>query len=127
MSAYLIVAKGKHKGTSIAVKGDLFVIGSDPVCQLRIDHPRVGGQHRALVTREGKVFVRDLGSGQLTAVNDREVPAGGEWPLHDGDQLVAGPLRATVQIGETPPSQRSAEDWAFQTLEERGKKRGRED
>jgi len=122
-SAYLIVEKGKHRGTSIPVKGDLFLIGSDRVCQLRIDHPRVGGQHCALVTRDGKVFLRDLASGHLTAVNDREVPAGAEWPLHDGDRLLVGPLRAVVQVQETPPSQQSADDWTFKALEERGKQR----
>ena len=35
MKLYLIVARGKHKGMPIEIKGDLFLIGAKPMCQLR--------------------------------------------------------------------------------------------
>ena len=35
MKLYLIVSKGKQKGLPIPIKVDLFLMGSDSICQLR--------------------------------------------------------------------------------------------
>src|SRR5438093_449301 len=78
MKFYLIVASGKKRGMPIAVKVDLFTLGSDSVCQLRSKLPGIGPQHCALVTRENKVFVRDLDSGAETFVNGDPIPPGAE-------------------------------------------------
>ncbi|HET6576330.1 MAG TPA: FHA domain-containing protein [Fimbriiglobus sp.] len=118
MKFVLIAARGKHRGMPIPVEVDLFLIGSDHACQLRSHHPDVGRQHCALVTHGERVFVRDLGSGKPTRVNDRPMPPGEEWPLHKGDLLVVGPLAFKVSFHERPLSKRDMDDWALRVLDE---------
>jgi anti-anti-sigma regulatory factor len=118
MKFYLIVASGKHRGMPIPIEVDLFVIGSDPVCQLRANHPDVGPQHCALVTHGRRVFVRDLGSGKPTLVNNQPLPASEEWPLHKGDLVTAGPLAFKVSYHEKHLSKRDLDEWALRVLDE---------
>jgi anti-anti-sigma regulatory factor len=119
MKFYLIVAKGKKQGMPIPITVDLFLIGSDKVCQLRSGKPGIGPQQCALVTRERKVFVRDLNSGPPTLLNGALVPPGVEWPLHAGDRLEIGPLEFMIQFREKPLSQRDLEEWALKCLDHR--------
>lgn len=118
MRFYLIVAKGKHRGLPIPISVDLFVIGSAKTCQLRAQHPQMGEQHCALVSRGRKVFVRDLGTGMPTLVNGSELPGSEEWPLHKGDTVAAGPLEFRISFSEKQLSQRDLEEWALKTLDE---------
>ncbi len=120
MKYYLIVAKGKHRGLPIPINVDLFVIGTAKTCQLRAQHPLMGEQQCAIVNRERKVFVRDLGGGHPTLVNGSELPASEEWPLHKGDTVTAGPLEFRVRMSEKQLSQRDLEEWALKTLDEDG-------
>lgn len=114
---FLIVASGKHQGMPIPIKIDLFLIGSEPMCQLRSRLAGIGGQHCAVVARDRKVFVRDLDSGQPTLVNGELVPPGDEWPLHAKDRLVIGPLEFLIQFREKALSQRDLEEWALNCLD----------
>jgi anti-anti-sigma regulatory factor len=118
MKFYLIVAKGKHQGLPIPIEIDLFLVGSDKVCQLRSQADGIGAQHCAFVTRERKVFLRDLGSGEFTYVNDEPLPEHAEWPLHAGDHIRVGPLEFMIQFREKPLSQRDLEEWALRCLDE---------
>jgi anti-anti-sigma regulatory factor len=115
---YLIVAKGKHQGMPIPILQDLFLIGSSKECQLRSHLPGVAPQHCAIVLREGKVFVRDLGSGEATLVNGEVMPSGEEWPLHKGDRLEVGPFEFMLQFREKELSQRDLEEWALRCLDQ---------
>jgi anti-anti-sigma regulatory factor len=117
MKFYLIVAKGKHKGMPIEIKVDLFLIGSKKICQLHSNMEGVGEEHCALVTRERKVFLRDLDSGEATSLNGSVVPPGEEWPVHAGDMLEVGPLEFMIQFREKPLSQRDLEEWAAKCLD----------
>jgi hypothetical protein len=114
---YLIVAKGKKQGLPIPITVDLFLLGSDKVCQLRSELPGIGPQQCALVTRERKIFIRDLDSGNPTLVNGSLVPPGEEWPLHAGDRMQIGPLEFMIQFREKPLSQRDLEEWALRCLD----------
>ena len=118
MKLYLIVAGGKHKGMPILVTQDLFVMGTDEMCQLRTRLPGMGAQHCAILTRERKVFARDMGSGLPTMLNAELMPPGQEWPLHTGDRLIVGPLEFLIQFHERQLSQRDAEEWGFRCLED---------
>src|SRR5262245_55703332 len=118
MTYYIIVAKRKHLGLPIPIEIDLFLIGSDKLCQLRSQLEGIGPQHCAFVNRERKVFVRDLGSGEPTIVNDEAVPENSEWPLHAGDHIRVGPLEFMIQFREKPLSQRDLEEWALKCLDE---------
>src|SRR5262245_49896769 len=90
MKFYLIVAKGTRQGMPIPITVDLFLVGSDRICQLR--KRSLGKRHCAFVTRDKKVFVRDMDSGQSTIVNGAAIPPGEEWPLHAGDRVSVGNL-----------------------------------
>jgi anti-anti-sigma regulatory factor len=118
MKFYLIVAKGKHKGTPIPINADLFMIGRDKMCQLRSKLPEVGGKHCALVSRDRKVFIRDLHSGHPTMLNGNLVPPGEEWPTHKGDRIEVGPLEFKIDFSEKPLSQKDLEEWAAKSLDE---------
>ena len=118
MKFYLIVSKGKHRGMPIPIHVDLFLIGTEKACQLRAQHPEMGGQQCAMVVRGKKVFIRDLGSGKVTTVNGKEVPISEEWPLHKNDIVSAGPLEFRVSFHEKQLSQRDLEEWALKTLDD---------
>ncbi len=116
MKFYLIVAKGSKQGLPIPITVDLFLIGSDKMCQLR--KSSLGLKHCALVTRDKKVFVRDMDSGELTLVNGAAIPPGAEWPLHSGDRVSVGALEFMIQFRETGMAQKDLEEWASRCLDE---------
>jgi len=117
MKFYLIVARGKQKGFPIPITVDLFMIGSSEMCQLRARQPGIGEEHCALVTRERKVFIRDMNSGEPTTLNGTLVPPGEECPVHAGDRLEVGPLEFMIQFREKPLSQKDLEEWAARCLD----------
>ncbi len=115
MKFYLIVAKGSKQGMPIQVKIDLFLVGSDKICQLR--KASLGDRHCAFVTRDKKVFVRDMDSGQPTIVNNSAIPPGAEWPLHTGDRVAVGSLEFLIQFRELDLAEKDLEEWANSCLE----------
>ena len=74
MKVYLIVASGKRKGFPILLQQNLFMMGSEDICQLRSPLPGVAPRHCAVRIDERKVFVRDLGSDEGTIVNGSRMP-----------------------------------------------------
>src|SRR5438445_6985602 len=118
MKFYLIVAKGRHQGLPIPIEVDLFMIGTDKLCQLRSKADDIGPQHCALVARERKVFIRDLGSGLPTYVNGETLPEHAEWPLHASDRIKVGSLEFVIPLREKPLSQRDLAEWALRCLAE---------
>lgn len=118
MKFYLIVAKGKKQGFPIPIEVDLFMIGSDKMCQLRAQHEDIGEKHVVLVTRGKKVFVSDQNSGHATLINGEIMEGGAEWALHSGDMLEVGPLKFMVQYREKALSQRDLEEWALSCLDQ---------
>ena len=116
MKFFLIVAKGRKQGLPIPVSADLFIIGSDKMCQLR--KRSLGPRHCAFVTRNKKVFVRDMDSGAPTLVNGSAIPTGGEWPLHTGDRVTVGTLEFLIQFREHAMAQKDLEEWAMRCLDE---------
>jgi anti-anti-sigma regulatory factor len=119
MRYYLIVANGKHKGLPIPIEGiDLFLIGTGPMCQMKLTpHPEFGEQHCAIVTRGKKVFIDALDNQRVTLVNGEPITGGSEWPLHPGDRLVVGPLELMVQFNERVLSKRDLDAWALRCLD----------
>jgi len=117
MKLYLIVAKGPRHGLPIPVKANLFLIGSQAICQLRSNQAGVAPLHCAVVCRDRKVFAQDLDSGEPTLVNGDRITPGAEWPLHKRDTLVAGPLEFMIQFSEKELSQRDLEEWALRCLD----------
>ncbi len=118
MKFFLIVAKGKKQGLPIPIEVDLFLIGSDKICQLRANHDSIGEQHCGIQVRDRKVFVRDFDSGHPTLINDEAMPPSEEWPLHPGDLIEVGPLKFMINYHEKALSQRDLEEWALKCLDQ---------
>jgi anti-anti-sigma regulatory factor len=116
MKFYLIVARGSKKGLPIPITVDLFILGSDRMCQLRAK--QFPPEQCALIVRENKVFVRDMDSGATTLVNGTAIPPASEWPLHAGDHLEVGSLEFVIQVRERGLSQRDLEEWAATCLDQ---------
>ena len=116
MKFYLIVAKGSKKGMPIPITVDMFFFGSDKMCQLRAKN--FPPKQCALIVRENKVFVSDMGSGESTLVNGSAIPTASEWPLHAGDHLEVGNLEFIIQVHEKGLSQRDLEEWAASCLDD---------
>jgi pSer/pThr/pTyr-binding forkhead associated (FHA) protein len=116
-SYYLIVANGNSRGMPIPISADLFMIGNDKMCQLRPQLAEIGDRHCALVTRDGKVFVRDLSSGYPTLLKGDLIAPGEEWPAHTGDRIGVGPLELLIQYREKPLWGRDLEEWGAKCLD----------
>jgi anti-anti-sigma regulatory factor len=117
MKVYLIVASGKRKGFPILLQQNLFMLGSDEVCQLRSPLPGIAARHCAVRVDDRKVFVRDLGSDEGTLVNGSRMPPSEEWALHKGDRIAVGPLEFMVQFTELNLKKNDAEEWALKCLD----------
>jgi anti-anti-sigma factor len=117
----LIVEVGRAKGQAIEVKGAKFVIGRDPRCQLRPSSELISRLHAVIEQREGRVFVRDLGTKNGTIVNER-VLHGQEVEVSNGDRVQVGLLEFSLSIGDRPghatptPAPPKAEDEALAYL-----------
>jgi anti-anti-sigma factor len=96
----VVVTRGRWQGKKIPVSRSPFLIGRDPACQLRPASVVVSNRHCALVLREGKAFVQDLGSRNGTFLNDK--PLSGEQQLKHGDALRIGPLDFDIELETVP-------------------------
>ena len=90
------------KGTSGSVINEVFLlserllIGRADDCDIRIDQEAVAAHHaEVMLNDEGKVRVRDLGSGSGTRVNGEKIIASA---LMGGDELHIGNCRLMLQV-----------------------------
>ncbi|HEX8198932.1 MAG TPA: FHA domain-containing protein [Isosphaeraceae bacterium] len=100
-SVRLIVLAGHAQGQAIAIRSARFTIGRDPSCQLRPNSALISRQHAVIERREGRVYVRDLGSKNGTWVNDRRLRADEEVEVGDADRFQVGslPFRFAIGVG----------------------------
>lgn len=96
MSVKLVVARGVHEGTVIAITGPQFLIGRLSRCHLRAASLLVSRRHCVLYLNDGDLTVCDLNSTNGTFVNGQRVE--GELELQHGDRLKVGPLVFIVQM-----------------------------
>jgi len=101
MPLSLLVVRGPIQEQVIPVPGLEFCIGRDPGCDLCVTNMMISRRHAVLVTRHGKVLVRDLGSRNGTYVNGTAVTD--ECELRHADRLQLGPVEYRVQL-EPPVS-----------------------
>ncbi len=88
--SHLIVLRGPSLGDFFALEGDDLVLGSDPFrADIVVRDVEVSPKH-ARIYREpgGGYLIRDLGTGENTAVNEEIL--GGELALSDGDRISLG-------------------------------------
>jgi predicted component of type VI protein secretion system len=79
------------------------VIGRDPRCQLRPASEAISRVHTRIDQREGRVFVRDMGTTNGTLVGERLLQ-GEEAEAHDGDRIQIGPLIFTLSVAAVAPA-----------------------
>jgi pSer/pThr/pTyr-binding forkhead associated (FHA) protein len=83
----VIVAPAEEKGRSFELNGEL-TVGRAPGCQVALQDNYVSQLHARVFTRDGGVWVEDLGSTNGTYLNDQRVSA--PLALRRGDQLKVG-------------------------------------
>lgn len=110
MKFFLVAANGPKMGLPISINVDLFLLGSDTICQLRAKN--LGERQCALVTRHDRVFVRDFNSGEPTHVNGKLLPPGAEWPIHAGDCLEVGHLQFLIHFENNILATKDLDEWA---------------
>jgi Nif-specific regulatory protein len=92
---YLSAQTGATKGRTWLLGSDVVVVGRGADCQIAIDDSLVSRKHCEIVSTDGGLLVRDLGSGNATLVNGRPVT---ESPLRPGDELAIGRTVLLVTI-----------------------------
>src|SRR3989337_825466 len=98
MKLKLIVLAGAKEGLEIPLKKDKFLIGRAKECSLRAGSEAISRRHCAIVRKEGRCTVRDLGSRNGTYVND--VRISDEVALSAEDELRVGPLNFRIAAVE---------------------------
>ncbi len=110
--AYLIDLKNPASTFSL---GNLFVIGSDVQCDLKLSEDFVSARHARIEKKEQGYLVRDLRGGFGTRVNECETTE--SW-LQDGDEVQVGDsIFAFSEEAPTTPGigiHSKNEDWAAQ-------------
>ena len=91
----------KWKGTRIPALHSPFVIGRNPGCHLRSGSATVDDRHCALLTRNGRVFMKHLAGMNQTLVNGE--PVRGERELHDQDCVCVGCLTFAILFQPEAP------------------------
>src|SRR5262249_53869423 len=99
----VVLTAGKAAGQSIPITLPQFIIGRDPQCNLRPASAVISKRHCAILTKAGKVFVRDFDSTNGTFINEK--PIKGEAELKNDDVLKIGPLsfRVVMEAGTPVP------------------------
>jgi pSer/pThr/pTyr-binding forkhead associated (FHA) protein len=83
----VIVAPSEQKGRSFELNGEL-TVGRAAGCQVALEDNYVSQLHARVFTRDGGVWVEDLGSTNGTYLNEQRVSA--PLALRRGDQLKVG-------------------------------------
>jgi anti-anti-sigma factor len=94
----LIVDIGRAKGREIDLRAPRFLIGRDQQCQLRPNSNAISRLHTAIEQRDGRVFVRDLGS-QIGTLLSGRLLHNEEAEAFNGDRLQIEMLQFTFAIG----------------------------
>ena len=96
MQVQLKVVNGKQSGQLITINRPKFMIGRAEDCQLKSRNELISRYHCVILTEEGYVGVRDLGSRNGVFVNGSRIEE--ETELHNGDTLTIGPLEFETLI-----------------------------
>ncbi len=84
---FLKRANGEQTGQCIEIKGDEFLIGRAPDCDLVLDPQGVSRHHARIYRGENRFYIEDLRSRNKTRVNDEEIQPGQDHLFRPGDRL----------------------------------------
>ena len=74
----------------VPIREEQVRIGRDPEGDVVLTDLGVSRSHARILRRENELLLEDLGSRNGTVINDRKLPAGGTFPLRDGDTIRVG-------------------------------------
>ncbi|MDR2114859.1 MAG: FHA domain-containing protein [Planctomycetaceae bacterium] len=120
MDVQLVVASGSKAGQVIPVAGPKFIIGRADDCHLKPRSELISRYHCAVISEEGYVAIRDLGSKNGVYLNGERVSM--EHELKNGDKLSVGPLEFFVHLavevkGQKKPKVESISEAVTRTVE----------
>ena len=95
ISARLVVVAGPDTGVSVVIKDSISLIGRDDECHVKLDDPRVSGQHAMVYFASGEFRVRDLNSTNGVFVRTNRVV------LRNGRELLIGGRRFVFTCQDT--------------------------
>lgn len=84
----IVQIHGPELGKKYQLLEQEFTIGREQGNNIVVDLDNVSRRHACILRRQGRMFVKDLGSTNGTYLNDQ--PLTGPQPLHDGDQIRIG-------------------------------------
>ncbi len=84
----------------IPLSGDEFVIGRGEDCDLCLHDPEISRHHSLVRFRGNETALSDLGSSNGTFVNGHRLLS--QMKLATGDEIVLGPFRYIVDLGDDP-------------------------
>ncbi len=91
------IYKGEELLRTETLTQDIIKVGKLPSSHLRIEDDNVSRMHAVIeVTSPDEIFIIDLGSAAGTVVNGKKV---NKTQLQNGDEVVLGDTRVTVEIG----------------------------
>ncbi len=88
LKAKLVVVGGDAKSTEVKLKTLPCIIGRGKEATLTLPHPLVSRQHTELFERDGRLWVRDMGSLNGTFLNNKRLES--EQPLDPNQLLTLG-------------------------------------
>jgi len=83
------------------------VFGKAPDCDVVLANPKVSRRHAQIVSRDGALFVSDLGSTNGTRLNGMRIQ--GESPVKSGDVIEIGAFRIELDEGNGAPAKAAVE------------------
>ena len=99
IDAKLVVVAGPDTGQSVIIEGPVALIGRDDECQVKLDDPRVSGQHALVYFASGEFRVRDLNSTNGSLLNGSPLT---EFAYQDGDDLRVGKTVVRLVVDFVP-------------------------
>jgi pSer/pThr/pTyr-binding forkhead associated (FHA) protein len=120
MDVQLVVASGSKAGQVIPITAPKFIIGRADDCHLKPRSELISRYHCAVISEDGYVAIRDLGSKNGVYLNGERVSM--EHELKNGDKLGVGPLEFFVHLtvdvkGQKKPKVESISDAVTRTVE----------
>jgi FHA domain len=88
--------------------GPRCLIGRHRACDLRIDDPRVSGEHASLYWTDGRWELRDLGSRNGTFLEGRRLAAGERGQLTEGATFTLGGMNEELVLADASAPSASA-------------------
>jgi pSer/pThr/pTyr-binding forkhead associated (FHA) protein len=95
--ALLVVKRGPNAGSNFVIDKEVTTAGRHPESDIFLDDVTVSRRHAEIRRRDGRFFVRDLGSLNGTYVNRERVD---ETELASGDELQIGKFKLVFFAGE---------------------------